>query len=132
MTGNTTALGLAVIHIRRWYRYPGGGEFIVTGFTQGTGWQVIHTFAGSMDTVMTTQTIRADPGVIHTGPRPGRGAVTNVALLGSGNMAGRFSTGNQTVVTTGATANDLAMIDGGCRHRRPREWTGCMAGATFI
>lgn len=58
--------------------------------------------------------------------------MANVALGGGRNMQGSFANRNHVVMTTGADANRLRVINRGRRHREPGGRERLMAGVAHV
>lgn len=70
--------------------------------------------------VVTDRTVIHKISMVNIGRHPCRSRMTIVALLRRNNMRGRLAAGRDIIMATGAGANDLRVIHGAWRYRRPQ------------
>ena len=85
-----------------------GGMTVITGTVAG---DVIRTFAGCGNSVMTAGTGPGHTGMIKPGRDPGTGAMAVVAGIAAGDMVRCLAGRNRSVVATRAGTGDLVMIE---------------------
>ena len=105
--------------------YRGG----MTGFTQIRCGDMRSTFSGGRTAVVTAKATSRHPCMIKRNACPGRGRMTAIAS-GACRQVGRSLSGrNRSIVTTGAEADDLRVVDERDGLPNVRAMT-CLAGST--
>ena len=68
-------------------------------------------FAGGLGAVVAAEAAAGDAGVVEAGGQPGRGAVTDIAFPGRGDVSRWFADGGGTVVALRTGTDDLGVVD---------------------
>lgn len=99
MTTDAGANHLGVVNIGGSHRRPAGRKTLVTCVTHIRGIDMVGTLAAGINTIVTgNTTVSGKTAVVDGCGNPLHRAVTNVALIGGGNMIGTFSGGDYAVV----------------------------------
>ncbi len=134
MTTAAHADDLGMINPVGRYRYPGGGEFVMTGIARVSAVDMHGRLATGIESVMATNAIAHETGMVGGIGRaqPGRGGMTGIAFRRGNHMAETLTGGGRPIVATAANADDLGMVDPVGRYRQPIGGELVMTGVTHI
>jgi len=137
MTAGTNANHLGMINRARRHRRPGHRTRLMTSITVIAGGDVKRGFTGSFHAIMTTNACPHHLGMVNRRrtnrqPRRVRRYMTGFASVTGLRMGRGFTLGNDAIMATGASTNNLGMIHRRRRHRFPSARRRAMAGVTGV
>jgi len=91
----------------------------MTGLAGIAGWQMGGRFATGLHRIMTVNTTGKDVGMVNARAQPTRYHVAAIARFDGGNMIDTLTLRDRIVMTAGAGADHLTVIDATGRHRFP-------------
>ncbi len=124
----THCQNLVMIHDLR--RRPALRRLVVAQLAIVGGGDMTAVFAGGKSTVVATDAIVEDIGVIDRGPQPSGGVMAGITLIRGRYMGGGLAARRRAVMTRAATSQHLTVIDG--YHWRPRRRSHRMASIAKI